>query len=204
MKKSSKALLLVLCAAMLVTASVMGTLAYLTSTTGTIDNTFTVGNVEITLLETKVDEYGEALTGNDAGTTNAGQPYKMVPGHTYTKDPTITITAKSEPCWLFVKVENGIAKYEATTNTIAAQLSANGWTALNGVTDVYYHDIVDVNENQDPIKVFEEFTIADKANEVQGWSSVTSDNTKVSVTAYAIQSDGMPTASDAWTALGVN
>ena len=50
MKTKSKALLLTLCAVLLVAASVMGTMAYLTST-DKVENTFTVGNVKITLDE---------------------------------------------------------------------------------------------------------------------------------------------------------
>lgn len=201
MKKRTKALLLVLCAIMLVTASIMGTVAYLTSTTETVSNTFSVGQVNITLSETKVDVYGAALTGDDAGTTSQGQAYKMLPGHEYVKDPTITVTTGSEPCWLFVKVENGISAYEATTNTIVSQLTANGWTLVNGQTNVYWHTVVDAREAAQTVKVFEKFVIADNAEDVSGWSSVTSENTKVSVTAYAIQSDGFTDAATAWAAL---
>lgn len=201
MKKRTKALLLVLCAIMLVTASIMGTVAYLTSTTETVSNTFSVGQVNITLSETKVDVYGAKLTGNAAGTTSQGQAYKMLPGHEYVKDPTITVTAGSEPCWLFVKVENGISTYEATTNTIASQLTTNGWQLVDGQTNVYWHAVVDAREAAQTVKVFEKFVIADAADAVEGWSSVTSENTKVSVTAYAIQSDGFTDAKTAWAAL---
>ena len=55
--KKSKAILMALCAVLLVAASVMGTLAYLTST-DTVTNTFTVGNVQIKLDEAKVNEEG--------------------------------------------------------------------------------------------------------------------------------------------------
>lgn len=201
MKKRTKALLLVLCAIMLVTASIMGTVAYLTSTTETVSNTFSVGQVNITLSETKVDAYGTKLTGDAAGTTSAGQAYKLIPGHEYVKDPTITVTAGSEPCWLFVKVENGISAYEATTNTIESQLTSNGWTLVDGQSNVYYHAIVDAREAAQTIKVFEKFVVADTADAVNGWSSVSSENTKVSVTAYAIQSNGLESVTSAWTAL---
>lgn len=201
MKKRTKALLLVLCAIMLVTASIMGTVAYLTSTTETVSNTFSVGQVNITLSETKVDVYGAQLIGDAAGTTSQGQAYKMLPGHEYVKDPTITVTAGSEPCWLFVKVENGISAYEATTNTIASQLTTNGWQLVDGQTNVYWHAVVDARAAAQTVKVFEKFVIADTADAVEGWSSVTSENTKVSVTAYAIQSDGFTDAKTAWAAL---
>lgn len=210
MRKKSKALLLVLCAVMLVVGSVMGTVAYLTSSTETVSNTFTIGQVNITLTETKVDEYGVKLTGSEAGTTDAGQEYKMLPGREYVKDPIVTVVSGSEQCWLFVRVENGILSYESDEATIASQLAANGWTLVEGETDVYYHAIVDARDAEQTVKVFEKFIIADDADNVTGWSEVTPQNTKVSVTAYAIQADGFNdadkteavNAAAAWAALG--
>lgn len=57
MKTKSKALLLTLCAVLLIAASVLGTMAYLTST-DTVTNTFTVGKVEIKHDEAKVTTDG--------------------------------------------------------------------------------------------------------------------------------------------------
>ncbi|MBQ2690781.1 MAG: hypothetical protein IJF53_01345 [Clostridia bacterium] len=89
MKNTKKALLMTLCAVMLVAASVMGTMAYLTSTTGVVTNTFTVGKVGITLDEAKVTEYGV----KDGDTRVMANTYKLVPGHTYVKDPTVHVAA---------------------------------------------------------------------------------------------------------------
>ena len=61
MKTKRKALLLSLCAVLLVVASVMGTMAYLTSTSATVTNTFTVGNVGITLDEAPVNTTAKSL-----------------------------------------------------------------------------------------------------------------------------------------------
>ena len=128
MKKTVKILAFVLCAVMLVVGSVFGTYAYLTST-DEITNTFTVGNVEIKLSEAKVTEYGAVVAGEDRVKTNT---YKLIPGHTYTKDPIVYVTAGSEACYLYVKVVNNIAAIEDTANTIADQIAANGWTELDG------------------------------------------------------------------------
>ena len=46
--------------------------------------------------------------------------------------------------------------------------------------------------------MFEKFQIADEANKVKGWADITSDTTKVTVTAYAVQKDGFDTALAAW------
>ena len=100
MKTRSKALLLTLCAVLLVAASVMGTMAYLTST-DKVENTFTVGNVKITLDEAKVNTDGTPVEGADCVKANE---YKLMPGHTYTKDPTVTVIKGSESSYIRMKV----------------------------------------------------------------------------------------------------
>ena len=139
MKARSKALLLTLCAVLLVAASVLGTAAYLTSTES-VTNTFSVGQVKITMDETKVDKYGTALTGAAAGRGNANE-YILMPGHTYTEDPIVHVNKVSEDSYIFVKVENGISAFEAATveggyKTIANQITTNGWQTL-GDGNVY-------------------------------------------------------------------
>ena len=185
--------MLVLCAVLLVTASVLGTMAYLTSTDKVV-NTFTVGKVAITLDEAKVNPDGTAVTPAERVKQNA---YHLLPGHGYTKDPTVHVQANSEDSFIFVKVENGIANYEAGT-TIAAQIAANGWTALNGVENVYYKTYTKSAESTD-LPVFGSFTIADNANATDGWNNFSAE-TKVTVTAYAVQKSGFNTAFDAWQA----
>ena len=88
--KRSKVLLTLLCAVALVVTSVFGTLAYLTDNEK-VTNTFTVGLVDITLEETDIKSGGKTTTGN---------AYHLLPGHTYTKDPTVTVEAPSEDCYV--------------------------------------------------------------------------------------------------------
>ncbi len=99
MKTKSKALLMTLCAVLLVAASVLGTMAYLTST-DEVENTFTVGNVKITLDEAKVNADG-TVNGNERV---KGNEYKLMPGHTYVKDPTVTVKAPSVDSYVRMKV----------------------------------------------------------------------------------------------------
>ena len=98
MKRTKKILSLALCAVLLVAGTVATTVAYLTSTTEVVNNTFTVGNVSITLDEADVDVYG-VKNGTTRDTTNQ---YKLIPGHKYVKDPTIHVGATSEDVLLFV------------------------------------------------------------------------------------------------------
>lgn len=196
MKKAKKILLLVLCAALLVSASVMGTLAYLTSKTETITNTMSVGKVTITMDEMDVDLYGIKET--DARVLE--NTYKLIPGHTYVKDPTIHVAQGSEACWLFVKIENGIADIEGS-NTIADQMISNGWVQMSGGSIWYKNAVIDARNEATDVAIFGTFTIANNAdaNRIWGNSGLT-----ISVTAYAIQADGFATAEAAWTAAGGN
>ena len=106
MKK--KRISLVMALVLVLTCVIGGTLAYLTAKTNSVTNTFTVGNIDITLAETTTD-------------------YKMVPGNTIAKDPTVTVNAGSEACWLFVKIE------ESTNPKLDDYISysiATCWTKL--------------------------------------------------------------------------
>ena len=94
MKNNRKALLLVLCAVMMITASIFGTLAYLTDSEA-VANTFTVGAVGISLDEAKVNEMGEAIPDENRVTENQ---YHLLPGHEYTKDPTVVVDETSASC----------------------------------------------------------------------------------------------------------
>lgn len=204
MKTKNKALLLSLCAVLLVAASVLGTMAYLTSQDAVV-NTFSVGSISMSLDEQDVDNSTPGENDRDKANT-----YHLLPGHTYVKDPIIHIGATSEDAWVFVKVENGIAAYEAATvkggyTNIADQITVtNGWTPLSGVEGVYYKEYTK-NQNDKDLEVFAEFKVADNANDVEGWTNITADTHKINVTGYAVQKDGFSTAAEAWnTTFGAN
>ena len=195
MKTSMKALTLVLCAVLLVCASVMGTLAYLKSTTDVVKNTFTVGNVVITLDETDVDEYGAKDTENRV-TANT---YKLIPGHTYIKVPVIHIQEGSEACYVFVRVVDELAKIE-DTSTVAEQMTANGWAQLPDLDGIDVENIwykataIDARAAAVDVAVFGTFTVAGTAD-VSAYANKT-----ITVQAYAVQADGFASAVAAYTA----
>lgn len=219
MKTRTKALLLSLCAVLLVTVSVLGTVAYLTSTQ-TVTNTFTVGKVKITLDEANVDEdyylNGELSTKDEEGAEmpprDQANDYHLLPGVSYDKDPTVHVTADSDKCYVYVKVENKISAIEAESFThndevygnISAQIASNDWLQLedadsNAVANVYYKIVEDDDKDQDLV-VFEAFAInADETNtSISSYAGET-----VTVTAYAVQFEGFDGAYDAWTDSGV-
>ena len=187
MKKMFKVMLLVLCAALLVAGSVLGTLAYLKMDTNPVRNTFTVGKVEITLDEAKTDEYGVTLTGDNAVRVE-GNEYKLIPGHTYDKAPTITVKTGSEDCWVFAKLENGLN--EAATFNI----DATKWSDLGNGVYAYNTKLSAANDSTKSAVLFTQFTFAATAN------PETYKTAAIVITGYAVQADGFDSAEDAWDA----
>jgi predicted ribosomally synthesized peptide with SipW-like signal peptide len=104
-KTKTKALLMSLCAVLLVAASVLGTMAYLTDSKD-VKNTFTVGNVAIKLDEAKVDDMGNLVKNQDGTLADrvTQNEYKLLPGHTYVKDPTVTVLTPSVESYVRMKV----------------------------------------------------------------------------------------------------
>ncbi len=195
MRKTLKVALIALSAVLLVVIGAAGTMAYFTWSS-TVENTFTVGKVSATVDESKVDEYGNPVVGQDGQPTgertSGGNTYNVVPGHKYTKDPVIHVAANSEDAYFFVKVENEIAALETKTeaDTVIGQLKANGWTLLSG--NVYWKSYKSAATATD-IATFAFFKVADDVeNEAEGG--------KITVTTYGVQADGFATAADAWNA----
>lgn len=199
MRKAKKTLLAAACACALVVGSVVGTVAYLTST-DEVKNTFTVGNVAITLDETDVDN---SMPNADRVKANS---YKLLPGHEYTKDPIVHVASTSEDSYLFVRVVNEISAIEDSTNTVASQMAAKGWKAVDGQTGLYVYAgtaagataplAVSASTN---ITVFEKVKVASTVDNttLAGYANKT-----IIVTAYAVQKDGFEgkTASEIWAA----
>lgn len=150
-KTKTKALLMSLCAVLLVAASVLGTMAYLTDSKD-VKNTFTVGNVSIDLDEAKVNTDGTVVTGADRVKTNS---YKLLPGHTYVKDPTVTVLKPSVESYVRMKV----------TFNNASQIIAM-------CTDPEYADEVTGVENAFPLIRMVNFVEANAAK----WDGIIPDN----------------------------
>lgn len=196
-------------AAMVCVGAVGGTFAYLTQTTGEVRNTFTVGNnVQISLDETDVDELGVAVP--EAGKVTANE-YKLIPGHEYTKDPTVHVDADSETCYVFIKVDNGIAAIESDAEgyvNIAEQIARNGWTALPNKSGYYYKtDAVSPEGADVDIDVFGQFAInkdayidAEKAP-MDPLNLAQYTDATITITACAVQADGFDSALEASVAL---
>lgn len=207
MKTRTKALLLALSAVLLVVSTVFATLAFLTSKTEVVKNTFTVGNVIITLDEADVDN---STADKDRDTANE---YHLLPGKKYEKDPTVHVDSSSEDCYIFVKVVNNIAAIEAATETddytnIAGQIAANDWVQLkdangNDVEGVYYYKykVAKTDAKRDYV-VFSNFKISGTVDNttLAGYVTKTNADSYIQIQAYAIQADGFANAAAAWAA----
>lgn len=196
--KARKILVSLAALALVAAISIGGTIAYLTST-DKVENSFTVGKVAITLDEAQVNPDGTAVT--PAARVKANT-YKLMPGHPYTKDPTVHVDADSEDSWIFVKVENGISDIEAAEATgenaytpIAKQIANNGWALLDNQTNIYYKKYTASATAEKDLTVFSNFKISDN---VTTWGNAA--DAKITVTAYAVQADGFTTAKAAWDA----
>ena len=175
-----KKLTMIAALALAVCIGIGGTMAYLTASTSTITNTFTVGNVAINLTET--------------GAVENAKSYKVSPGSSYAKDPTVTVTANSDKCYVFVKVD-------ANNASDISWSVRNGWTQLG--TDSVWYRIVDTSTDA---QVFPILTAGTVTGEENGHVTVSEDvtngnlNATLAFTAYAIQYAGFEdNASGAWT-----
>lgn len=211
MKTRSKALLLALCAVVLVVATVFGTMAYLTSTDEVV-NTFTVGSVEIKLDEAKANTDGTLVEGADRVKANS---YKLLPGHTYNKDPMVTVLNGSEPSYVKMTVTFSKAKeLDAIFAPNGADLTSifNGYDSANWI---YKGNTKDANANTRTYEFWYKETVgaptADVALDalfdsitvpgtITNKQLATIEGMTITVNAYAIQADGFANAEAAWDA----
>lgn len=174
---SSKAFAAVLALALVLGCALGGTVAWLVANSDTVTNTFTYGDINIALTETKP----------------VNREAKIIPGMDIEKDPKVTVKANSEACWLFVKVEEaGTFVGSKVTYSIA-----DGWTALTGQPGVYYREVGAVTADTD--------FYALKDNVVKVSDTLTKEEIKdittgptLTFTAYAVQKDGIADAATAW------
>ena len=209
MKTKSKALLLTLCAVLLVAASVMGTMAYFTST-DEVKNTFTIGQIKINLDEAKANADGSLVEGADRVKANS---YKLLPGYTYNKDPMVTVLEGSESSYVKMTVTFSNAK---ELDAIFAPTGADMTSIFNGydsATWIYKGNTEDTTANTRTYEfwykeavgapdadveldaLFDSITVPGTITNAQ---LATIEGMTITVNAYAIQAAGFTDAADAW------
>lgn len=184
-----KGLILTLALVLAIGLGIGITLAFIYTDTTPLVNTFEYGDVNIKLEET---------------TTT----YKMIPGNTIAKDPTVTVLKDSEACWLFVKVDESANFGDFMTYGIAS-----GWhelTGVAGVSGVYYRE-VSATTADTPFPVLNGNTVTVKASVLKSdlnafdtdKNGTLSDTEKealptLTFTAYAVQKANVTSVAEAW------
>ena len=172
--------------------------AWLSSKTDEVINTFTYGDINIKIEETDTQD-------NDNNEfTNT---YKMLPGNKITKDPKITVLANSEDSYLFVEIKESenfkdFMKYELV----------EGWTLVEGTENIYVREVNFSDQDQEffvlkdnTVTVLESVTKAMLNNlDKDGQTNYPT----LSFTAYAVQRDSkieaIDTAVEAWSIVSSN
>lgn len=212
MKTKSKALLLSLCAVLLVAASVLGTMAYLTSRDQVV-NTFTVGSVAIKLDEAKANPDGSLVGNADRVKANS---YKLLPGHEYKKDPMVTVLNGSEAS--YVKMTVTFSKANELDAIFAPNGGANLTSIFNGYDStnwIYKGNTKDETKNTRTYEFWYKETVGAPDGDIALdalFDSITVPGAitneqlasikgmTITVNAYAIQADGFANAEAAWAA----
>ena len=220
MNNNRKALLLLLCAVLMVGASVFGTLAYLTDTEA-VTNTFSVGSVGLSLDEAKVDKMGKPDGNNRWQPTKEDleQEYYLLPGHSYTKDPTVTVDAGSEDAYVRMMVT---ITYQEEADAVFAKYGVDNWinidaanwrvngnpvttkdAAAGTVTRTYefrYKSFVPKSNTATELPAL--FTTLKVPGGVTTDEMALLDDMTINVVAHAIQKAGFDDADAAWVAFG--
>lgn len=166
-----------------------GTLAWLTAQTGTVTNTFTVGDINMTLKEYKV-------AGNTKTELAANaRSFKAIPGGTDSKQPELTVTAGSEKCYVYACIENTV-KLNDGTKVATVNVSDTDWVKIgeNGDKAVYRYigskatsNVVDAMSADVTVTVFTTVTYSESITKANR-SQITTDD-KITIQGFAYQAD---------------
>ena len=212
MKNWKKSALLCLCAIALMAATVLGTMAWLTDQASVV-NTMTVGKVDITVDEAKVNPDGTPVAGANRVKENK---YHLIPGQTYTKDPTMTVMKDSEKAYVRILVT--VNCYDKLTaifgDSFLPQYFVSGWDNAVWVStqeisedaenntatyEFRYKESVKPDGTSDVVlpALFTSFTIP---GTLDGEDLESINNLKITVTGHAIQATGFDDDDAAWAA----
>jgi len=205
---------LIACLSLIAITSTIITFALLSFKTDTIVNTFTVGEVSLKLDETDVDENGIPIPNADRVT---GNEYKLIPGKTYVKDPTLTVLSGSEPSYvrLLVTITKAKEIKEVFGSDFLPENYVTGWdknkwisTSIkenqdNSITyEFRYFEPVSgkVNDQKQDVvltALFNSFTVPTK---LTGEDLKKIKDFEIKVVGHGIQATGFKSAQEAWTA----
>lgn len=172
---------------------IVGTsVAWLSSKTDEVINTFTYGDINIKIEETDTKDNDNNEFTNE---------YKMLPGNKITKDPKVTVLKNSEDSYLFVEIKESENFKDFMTYEIA-----EGWILLEDTNNVYVREVTKKDQDQE-FYVLKDNTVTVKESVTkQMLNDLDKDGTTnyptLSFIAYAVQRDNkieaIDTAKEAW------
>ena len=162
-----------------------GTVAWLVSKPDAIVNTFTIGDINATLTETK-------------------REFKIVPGVDIVKDPVATVKAKSEDCYLFVQLTEAnwptFTEAGSTTRKVKYDI-AEGWTK---VEDGVYYRVVTKKDTDQHFDVLKGNRVTVSNTLTKQEANDIADTPKLTVAVYAVQKACIKTPAEAWNTAKAN
>ena len=177
---------------LLLVAVVGGAIAYFTDT-DTKTNTFTIGNVDITLSE----EHWSTTDSNNNNIPDAAE--NIAPGVSVAKDPVITNVSATAPAYVYAKVEIPCTTDATPEEIFTLNTIGSGWTLMNdgacnnGVaTKVYNYGTASamtaLAAGSATPAVFSSVSLN---SSITGSENGLSGNKNVVVTGYGIQTNGL-------------
>lgn len=97
MNTTKKLVIAVIALSLALICAVGGTLAFLVAESNSVVNTFTYGNITLTVTETKGEQK-----------ENVREFANVIPGSVVEKDPTVTVKGNSEDCYVYVMIIDGL------------------------------------------------------------------------------------------------
>lgn len=193
MKNIKSKLFIVTISILSVCSFLIGTsVAWLSSKTDEVINTFTYGDINIKIEETDTKDNDNNEFTNE---------YKMLPGNKITKDPKVTVLASSEDSYLFIEITESENFKDFMTYEIV-----EGWTLLEGTKNVYVREVTKSDKDQE-FYVLKDNTVTVKESVTKAMlNDLDKDGQTnyptLSFIAYAVQRDSkiaaIDTAVEAW------
>ena len=180
MKKSKKFLVSFLAVIVIAASLAAPTYSWLSSKSEKVVNTFAGGAITVTVDEAQVDTNG--------GERVIANSYKYAAGSVLDKDPTPTVLKGSVPCYVFLCVDNEL------NNLFSMNINTDDWSAVaeeDNKTIYIYKETVDAEHSAEDIMLSPIFTQVTVSKELTQDDVAKLGEKKLSVTAYAIQTEAL-------------
>ncbi len=185
MKKSKKFLVSFLAVIVIAASLAAPTYSWLSSKSEKVVNTFAGGVITVTVDEAQVDTNGKRIEGGERVIANS---YKYAAGAVLDKDPTPTVLKGSVPCYVFLCVDNEL------NNLFSMNINTDDWSAVaeeDSKTIYIYKETVDAEHSAEDIMLSPIFTQVTVSKELTQDDVAKLGEKKLSVTAYAIQTEAL-------------